>query len=337
MSSKPKIGLLSPFLVPISGYEQPANGLNVDLVVVTPGRIDWKSHQVHGLIWNGEEWSEELCPLPPSLYNRYYGPKPKVVNRLETILGKNKVFNHITRFDKWVMHQLLQKSTLNKHLPSTDLYTPELLIEYVHRFKAAIIKPISGQMGTKIYLVVSEGGVFYLCSGTKSPIASFYSAEDLLSKMESLVTTEFLVQQYIPLASIDGRFFDLRFLVQKNRVGVWEVSGMLSRLALRYSYITNISQAIVPAEEVLAAAFPHKDLISTLSELSIKGARIAEESLGSLGELSVDFGLDDEGRIWIIELNAKPMKSIFLDLHDKSLVEKIYKQPLLYALYQATT
>ena len=336
MPSKPRIGLLSPFFKPISAYEQPAWDLNLELVVVTPSRIDWKTHQVRGLVWNGQAWIDETVPFPQALYNRYYGSKPKVVSRLENIIGRNRVFNHITRFDKWVLHQILAKSDLKKLLPSTDVFTAKGLINYMERFGQVIVKPDAGQLGTRIYLVVKDGD-FHLHYGTKSPIASFSSKEDLLSRLEPMVNKGFLLQRYIPLASVDGRAFDLRFLVQKNRKGVWQVSGMLSRLALRYSYITNVSQAIVRVEETLTKAFPQKHLVPQLQELSIKGAQIAEESLGSLGELSVDFGLDQDGRIWIIELNAKPMKSIFQALDDTQLMQEIYRQPLCYALHLATT
>ena len=336
MSNKPKIGLLSPFHIPITAYEGPANDLDVDLVIVTPTRIDWKDREVRGLVWAGKAWNEETVALPPVLYNRYYGPKPKVVDRLEIILGQNKVFNHITRFDKWGIHQLLAESTLKTHLPATCLYTPKRLGMYLERFKQVILKPVSGQLGTQIYLVMENRGGVQLHRGTKSPIAVFYSQEDLLEELESLVDENFLVQQYIPFASVDDRIFDIRFLLQKNGAGLWCVSGKLSRVALRYSYITNLSHSIVRPEETLSQAYPNLDLLPTLTELSLEGARIVEASVGSLGELSVDFCLDHDGHIWIIELNAKPMKSMFGRLGDARLMQEIYQQPLLYALHVAS-
>lgn len=336
MTKKIQIGFLSPFFQPISGYEEAADYLNVDLVIVTPRRIDWRSQAVHGLIYNGQAWTEETVSLPRSLYNRYYGPKPKVVDRLETIIGQNKVFNHITRFDKLLIHQLLTKSALKAHLPATALYAPQQLLHYIRLFRRVILKPIAGQLGTRIYLVTEEGGIYYLHYGAKSPVIHFSSAENLIAHLGDLIDKDFIMQQYIPLASVQGRVFDLRFLVQKSASGSWAISGMLSRVALHYSYITNLSQAIVPPEDYLRQAFPKSDFLPQLTELSITAARAAEASLGSLGELSVDFGLDPEGNVWIIELNAKPMKAIFGALDRPELMKAIYLQPLLYARHLAS-
>lgn len=335
MTKKMQIGLLSPFFKPISGYEEAADDLDIDLVIVTARRIDWKNKEVYGLVYNGEAWVEETVSLPPALYNRYYGSKPKVVARLETVIGKNKVFNHITRFDKWGIHTLLAKSPLKAHLPATALYTSQHLLNYLERFQRVILKPVAGQLGTKIYLVVQEGGVFYLHHGTKSPVIHFLSREDLLAHVEGLINKDFIIQQYIALATIQGRVFDLRCLVQKDASGSWAVTGILSRIALQYSYITNLSQTIVPPEHSLRQAFPNNDFLPQLTELSIQAGRVVEASLGSLGELSVDFGLDQQGNVWIIELNAKPMKSIFGALGNSELIRAIYLQPLLYAHYLA--
>jgi hypothetical protein len=47
----------------------------------------------------------------------------------------------------------------------------------------------------------------------------------------------------------------------------------------------------------------------------------------------VDFGLDEQGRIWIIELNGKPMKSMFSALGDARLMKTVYERPICYALH----
>ena len=335
MSNKVQIGLLSPFFQPIPAYEGPARDLGVDLVLVTAKRIDWKRHEVDGLVYDGQAWEERTVPLPPSLYNRYYGPKPKVVSRLETIIGRNKIFNHVTRFDKWEIHQLLGQSGLKDHLPATAPYSPENLGWFLRRFAQAVLKPASGQLGNRIYLVRSEQGVYYLHHGTKSPVAHFRSFADLVLGLEAAVDSEFIVQEFIHLAAVGRRVFDIRLLVQKNGSGIWQVTGMLSRLAASYSFVTNLCQVICPAEEALDRAFPGANLLPVLKGLSLKAAQAAETSLGSLGELSVDFGLDEQGGVWIVELNAKPMKSTFAALGDDLLLQEVYLQPLRYALYLA--
>lgn len=337
MTKKVRIGLLSPFFKPISGYERAAISLDVDLVIVTPSRIDWKAGELDALLFNGQEWVFDTVPIPHAIYNRYYGPKPKVVNRLELVIGKNKVFNHITRFDKWEIHKILVNSSLKSFLPESSYYSAELLKDFLDRRGQAILKPTTGQLGTDVYLVRLDNGIYHLHHGTNSPVATFGSWENFLAGIKPFTEKRLLLQQFIPLASIGGRIFDLRLLLQKDGRGIWQVSGALTRYALRYSYITNLSQAIVSAEEALQEAFPAQEILPKLEQISIKVAQAVESSLGSLGEISVDFGLEQNGSIWIIELNAKPMKSLFGALGSPQIVQNIYEQPLNYALYLART
>lgn len=330
---KQRIGLLTPFFQPIPAYAQPAAELGVDLVIVTPPRIDWQKQQVEALLFDGGNWIQQTVPLPRAYYNRFYGPKPKVVNRLELLVGRNKVFNHITRFDKLAVHQALDQSDLQDHLPKTYPYGHKRLLQLLAQGKQVILKLRTGQLGTGIYLIRKKGRKTYVHLGTSSPLASFSSAEELLAWLEVVADDAWLLQEFISLARLDGRPFDVRILVQKDGCGNWLATAALSRTALRYSYVTNLSHAILPASSVLSQVFPGLRLLPKLEALSLRAAAAAEQALGSLGEISVDFGLDQEGRIWIIELNGKPMKTLFRNLEAPELVNTVYAQPLRYALH----
>lgn len=337
MAEQRRIGLLTPFFQPIPAYGGPASRLGVELAIVTPRRINWSTEEVEALVWDGASWQLATVPLPRAFYNRFYGPKPQVVNRLELLVGKNKVFNHVTRFDKLTIHQALSRSPLLPHLPRSQRYSPEGLRELLKDLGEVILKPRTGQLGLLIYLIRKRGKRVLVHHGTQSPIATFGGVDELLTWLEEVADSGWLIQQFIPAAAIDGRIFDVRILVQKDAAGTWQPSGALSRVALRYSYITNVSQAILPAARALEQAFPETSFLPQLEELSLKAAQLAEGALGSLGEVSVDFCLDTAGKIWIIELNGKPMKSMFGALGATELVKRVYERPLSYALHLCST
>jgi len=333
MAEQTCIGLLTPFFQPITAYERAAASLGVELAVVTPARIDWQAEQVEALVWSGADWQTKTVDLPRAFYNRFYGPKPKVVNRLELLVGKDKVFNHITHFDKLDVHRALLQSQLQRHLPAADAGGPKQALQFLETWKQIIVKPRRGRLGLDIFLIRQKGKRIFLHHGTKSPVTSFPSAADLSVWLEENAGEDFLVQQFVPLAEVDGRIFDVRILVQKDQTGTWQASGALSRLALSYSYVTNVSHAILPAAKVLKEAFPGRSLLPKLEAISLTAASLTEQALGSLGEISVDFGLDGHGNIWIMELNGKPMKSLFLVLGNARLVKTVYQRPLSYALH----
>ncbi|NMA60419.1 MAG: YheC/YheD family protein [Firmicutes bacterium] len=337
MKTTVTVGLLAPFFAPITGYEEVARDLRVNLVVVTPKKIHWMTRKVEGLVWNGRSWDSQLVSLPKAMYNRFYSSKPQVICSLEKILGQKQIFNHITRFDKVKLHDILVNSELSPFIPPSEPYNPQKVPRYLEKYDALIVKPRRGHLGYKVLLVRRDDHGYHLHQGSKFPTSSYSSLEELLVKLNELVSSDYLLQKFIPFATLEGRIFDLRSLVQKDERGFWTVTGLISRVALSYSYITNISQAIIPGETALKQAFPHADLAKTVKEISIKGAQIAEQSLGSLGEISIDFALDKQGKIWIIELNGKPMKAIFKELGDLDVLKRVYQAPLAYARYLATT
>jgi hypothetical protein len=75
-----------------------------------------------------------------------------------------------------------------------------------------------------------------------------------------------------------------------------------------------------------------RTLIS-LRKISIQAADILDKKLSHFGELSVDFALDTDGRLWIIEVNGKPQKVLFDVMEDSGERDLLYKRPLEYAAY----
>ncbi|HBG02774.1 MAG TPA: ATP-binding protein, partial [Firmicutes bacterium] len=51
--------------------------------------------------------------------------------------------------------------------------------------------------------------------------------------------------------------------------------------------------------------------------------------------ISVDFALDTEGHLWIIEVNGKPDRNLFFTLRDEELIKRILVSPLEYACFLA--
>lgn len=336
MNQKTTIGLLSPYLAPFNAYELPASNLNVDLVVFAEYSVLWKADQVNGLVWEGTNWVRKQKPIPKGIYNRYYGEKLRVITLLESRLGKNKVFNHITHFDKWQVHQTLSKSALAPFLPAAEPYDPNDLVKFLDKYPRTIIKPTRGHLGNQIYLIEEEKQNYRIYRNTKYPVFTYRTKEEFFSRLEKIADSSFLMQQYLPLSRVEGRTFDLRFLVQKNGEGHWVISGVLSRLALKYSYVTNLVHMIIPGETALHESKLGRHVsISELEELSLKTAVVLETAFGSLGELSVDLGIDEQGHPWIIEVNGKPMKDMFKALDDSVLLRSVYETPLAYARFLA--
>ena len=123
-------------------------------------------------------------------------------------------------------------------------------------------------------------------------------------------------------------------MVQKNAKGDWEVTADLCRISCDGFFITNMACEILPIEEMLNNKDMDLALIFQMKDISMKAAKLIESKLGSMGELCVDFGIEKNGRLRIIEINGKPDKSLFKFINNE-IYEKALFTPFLYAEYLA--
>lgn len=94
-------------------------------------------------------------------------------------------------------------------------------------------------------------------------------------------------------------------------------------------YVTNICGAIRSLEYILGNDIA---LMEQIVDVALETAETLEKD-GLLGELSVDFGIDQDHQPWIIEVNGKPAKELFAKLNDMAMIERVYLCPIEYALY----
>ena len=58
-----------------------------------------------------------------------------------------------------------------------------------------------------------------------------------------------------------------------------------------------------------------------------------ERSYGRLCELALDLAVDRSGDVWLIEINPKPGRNIFLQIQDYDAYRTAVTRPLEYALW----
>lgn len=148
--------------------------------------------------------------------------------------------------------------------------------------------------------------------------------------------TRYLVQDYLHLTARDGRVYDIRSLIQKDGAGVWTITGMAARHGSPGSATSNLHGGGMAeeAERCLAHSFgtdQARRLLRSLAALSLHAAHTLEEHYGPLAELGLDFGIDHDGHIWLIEANSKPGRSVFRLIGDRKAELRSTYYPVAYA------
>ncbi|SCY22345.1 YheC/YheD family endospore coat-associated protein [Alkaliphilus peptidifermentans] len=342
MSDCPIIGILVPNRnkrKKILKLYQRHHNLPLKLFAFTRAGILWEKHKIIGLCQIGGKWEEKMFPFPHAVYNRCYNKKTTTIEHLNSIIGGEKCFNGINWFNKWKVYNLLIKSNLQMYIPDTFLLNEVNLSELVKKYKMVYMKPSYGNRGKNVYrLELKENGDIHISLHSLAPRLICRKNENIQQKLDKLIGENiFIVQKGIQASLIDNKNYDIRVLVQKDINGKWNVTTMVCRVANQLYFNTGVYESLYDAAEILDLIFPLKKTkettINSINKISVNAAQVLETNMGLLGELSVDFVLDEKMNLWIIELNGKPQKNIYKDINKFKHEQLIYRRPIEYAYY----
>lgn len=358
---QPVLGILTLYLNAAKTLEEKSvyrrmiiegNKLGLDVFVFTPMDVHDSKELVHAMIYDPKtgKWSRKWRSIPNMIYDRCRIQKSV---RFQQLLRFRSRYNHLTFLNrplrnKWTVHQTFsQKSRFRQHLPETLLYqSPADLRRMLRSHSVLYVKPINGTGGRgilRIERITGERSLFDI-QGRRQDRRIIPSRKVSLARLDSIVRQwciggRFLVQQGIPLQLSSGRFHDYRMLVQKNSHGIWELTGMAGRVGASRSVTSNLHGGghAVPAEKLLRSWLGSKEkatqVMNTAEKLGIEAAAYLEDSFSSLCELALDLAIDREGNIYILEVNPKPSREVFLRSGDSETYLKSLVRPMEYAIW----
>ncbi|GAX91790.1 YheC/YheD family protein [Effusibacillus lacus] len=294
--------------------------MKIPVYVIPIDSMDMETLTCEGYRWNGK-WERVLCPFPTVVYNRILarrvenGPiAQQVLRELENL--EIPVFNP-GYFDKGKLYKIVgSHSETRELLPETEeLHSLSHLREMLETCRQLYAKPVQSYGGKGIIRIDyadNEALVWKQLKGIQT--CENMRIQDLYYKLsQNRRHKKYVLQKGISLARVNGHIYDLRVLVQKNRYGNWCVTGVGARVAPRYGILTHVPNggAVWDAREALLASF-HKKGVQILDDVKDKALKLAavieKKTPGILGEMSMDIGVDEEGRPWFFEANAKPGK-----------------------------
>lgn len=321
----------------------------IDVFVFSPNRIEWTQEMVRGYMYDRTQqaWITKLFPLPSLIYDRCFFSNKHSYLTYQYHVRKLRAIPSI-RFlgyglsGKWEVGQILQKDpALHPYLPETSqLRNGHQLEIWFQRRSDAFLKPQGGSQGRGALHIHKEGPLFQVQGrdGRNHPITGefkeWHTCWQWLKRL--LGSRPYLLQEYLQLHSMNGMAYDVRSLVQKNGRGNWEHTGMAVRVGKPGSITSNLHGGGT-AEDVtdfLSREFGEMksyQLIDTIAMLSKHIPSILESYHGRLAELGIDLGIDTSGRVWILEVNSKPGRTIFARLHNERARTKSIANPIHYA------
>ncbi|MED4922690.1 YheC/YheD family protein [Anoxybacillus geothermalis] len=313
--------------------------------------IDWEHGTVNGYFYTERGWERHTVPLPTVIYNRL--PNRRIENddmfqtvtkTLQTAYGI-PVFNG-RFFNKWeVYRRLAVHRDARPYLPETSAYVTRQTIEqFLNRYTGAYVKPADGSLGRGIYHLVKKKDA-YECrfrdehGETKTTL--FPTAMALWHHLLAHAPLHrYVIQQAVPLITINGRPTDFRVHTNKNENGQWQVSAVAAKIAGRQSITTHVNSGgmVKTLEEIFPNTAKRETVLARLRDAALTLSRCLDETSDTLiGEIGFDFGVDEQGNIWMFEANSKPGRSIFKHPGLKEADERTALLPLAYAVHLSKT
>jgi len=204
---------------------------------------------------------------------------------------------------------LLSHPEISNHIPPSRSFSYENLMDMLDQHYMVYIKPVVGSGGYGVIQVkkVAEGFAFH----ARSSVQRFQSFDAMFQRLKrKMKNRKYMIQKGIDLLTIDGCPVDYRVkYVWKS--GRWRYRAIVGRKAKRGLAVTNLTQggkllkgsAAIRATLGSDAVQDKKAKMKRLTELSTS---VLTRQYPGLTHLGYDYGIDRNGKIWMLEVNTNP-------------------------------
>lgn len=326
----------------------PAFGAEV--YVFSPLEADEASRTVQGYGWSAAKgWERRTYPLPDLIYDRAFFSGKEAYESHRRALRRLRALKPVPylgygmKSKLEMLHYLRRDPELRPFLPRTfKLASPEMAARWLKREARIFLKPEAGSQGRGAVLAERTDGCWQIRARDHEnrPLVREFSEEAQFVRWLGAFagSRAYLIQPYLELAAPSGEAWDIRALVQKNGRGLWELTGMGARLGGGGSITSNLhgGGSAMEAARCLERQFDSAravEILDTVRWLALRIPPALEACNGRMAELGLDLGVDRQGRVWIIEANTKPGRSIFRKLGQEKLLRRAERNPVAYACY----
>ncbi|MYL32380.1 hypothetical protein GLW08_06360 [Pontibacillus yanchengensis] len=284
--------------------------------------INWDNQTIHGWVFSDGEWKDLIYPIPYVIYDRI--PNRKVEHHPSIEEAKQKLQEHTIWFNsgffnKWKTYdQLIQTGQVAHLLPPTVLHpSQDKIAEMLDTHKSIYIKPIHGSKGSGIKKCTthsdSAGIECMYYDQDKKVHQRYHQLSQMLKQQFPNGLYGYIAQPEIPLKSKRSSPMDYRVHANKNENNEWEVTAVCTKFAGKGSLTTHVKRG--GSLHTLDELFDDKESQTIYKKLERSALLVSKaldhKSSSPIGELGFDFGIDEEGKVWLFEANSKPGYALY--------------------------
>lgn len=320
-----------------------------DFIMFEPADVDWRNRNV--LCWTPENrndpfgrWVKKRCRLPDVIYENIFvhlavKGYSAGMRRAARACGI-PVFNP-PLFNKLQMCDWLAKSDLRKYVPDTYRLTDTGdAVRKIRDWGLAYVKPIGGYGGMGVTRIQRLADNRFRVSvdrrhGEVRRARTVMTDADLRTFLARRRHIPHILQKGIHLLRIGGRSVDFRVVVQRGGDGHWHVIGVVPKMASPDGVVTNIiagGERKTLAQCITLAGRENKTIpVRELETCALRIAARISAARPKVGIIGFDLGADEQGNVYIIEMNPKPARSLL----DAEMKRKLARHQAEFAVFLA--
>lgn len=213
--------------------------------------------------------------------------------------------------DKWNKFRVLKRHEgVSRHIPPMMSYNVENLRHMLDCHGFIVAKPFVGAGGNGVVKIVKVGEGAYNFHYRRK-LMKLLSWSKLVTQMNRIRRgRRYMLQKGIRLVTINGNPVDYRVKLVKDH-SVWKITAVVARVARNGQFVTNLCRGGSMLRGIVALRNNYPLSIAKLKKKTMTGVartstHLLESEYPGIGSLGFDFGIDQQGKIWIFEVNTRP-------------------------------
>lgn len=320
----------------------------IHLTVFSPIEINWQNRTVPAwVIEKSNRWEKRICPLPSLIYDRCYYVNSQHYLKYKPYVQRlmndpNIRFLGRPLSGKYQTHLILKKcKPLQPFLPETICYhSIEDVTTMLQKYQSVCLKPNGGSHGRGVIKLTPYKENFFVEGRTlhNQPFRTLIKSHKQLAQWitKFIQRTRYIIQPYLQLSTAADLPFDLRILVQKDGNLAWKTTGLAVRVGKAHSLTSNLhgggtAVPYLPFIKEHFSANTHEQIHKNIQTIISIVPSFIEQNYGPLVELGLDVGIDRNSHVWLLEVNSKPGRSVFLRTGNKEIHHLATSLPILYS------
>lgn len=293
----------------------------VTLTLLNADFFDLDREQVRAHCWESENnWV--TCPIHiPELVTIQGVAVSQEQISLRKWLIKNRTIIADSGLNKDRLSELVTASALSEYIIPTltiDKANPtEFITRSLKHWGGGVIKRADSNRGIGLLFISENDGVWKLDSERQKLQGSLSEIVLHANRMIAarLKYRDYIIQPFLNSSAKDGRPVDIRAHVQKRRDGNWALTRAYVRVAEAGSLLPNFSKGGYQGE-LMPFLLQHNALCAENIKEELISVSIAIAELQDtvaalpLSELGLDFLLDENSKLWLVETNALPQSAL---------------------------